>query len=196
MLGTMGATLPPTSAKEIAAGLTDEIRIALKEAKQNNAALSEDKLPKIEEALGEIRRTIAAQIVSSRNDRRRPDGTALDQTIMGLPSLARELAYRIRYRHLTRDQYEKLHTDDHLGGAVRAMRNSGILLPLRDHGKEGNVVYWFPPGTADRIRNGLLLSRPQSLEIRNIISKHLELIGYPSVDFEEPPQSDSAKDSH
>src|SRR5579872_612279 len=43
MLGTMGATPPPTSAKEIAAGLTDEIRIALKEAKQNNAALSEDK---------------------------------------------------------------------------------------------------------------------------------------------------------
>jgi len=181
MLGmTAGAaplTTTPSSAKEIAEGLTKEIRAALQDANNSGA----DQLPKIESSLREIRNTIAAQMSTGVTSAQRNGHISIDQRIGRLPDVARELAYRIKPLHLTRTQYKALRDDKHVGSSVQRLRKAGILVPLSGHredGSETSPVIWFPPDASDDIRAALILSRPESAETREIVDAHLKAIKY------------------
>jgi hypothetical protein len=183
MLGSVAGNGSPvlaaTSAKEIAAGLTNEMRAAVKEEmKRSGEALPPDQSPRIEAVLKEIGRTIAAQMgVTTYGGARSPQLT-WDQRIAALPDLAREVAYQIRNHHLTREQYERLRESSHIGNAVVRLRRVGLLVPLSDHGNQDSVVYWFPPDKVDDIKSALLLSRPRDSESREAVAVDLARVGY------------------
>ena len=139
------------SAKEIAAGLTNEIRATLAETEHDHETGAPNQIARIEERLGEIQSTITAMMSNSADPARLRDGYSWDTRIAKLPDLAREFAYQIRMLHLTREQYEKLRTDTHVGSALVRLRKAGILVPLSDHGNSKSVVYWFPSRKSDEI---------------------------------------------
>jgi hypothetical protein len=182
MLGMTSGVAPfpmtASSAKEIAEGLTSEIRTAIEEARGSG---SED-LPKINSALREIRNTIAAQMgtITDYGPRKLP--MSLDQRVSRLPDIAIELAYRISRYHLTRKQYETLKSDAFMGEYISRLRRMGILVPLRGHsegsGEVRETVYWFPPDAADDIKAALTLSRHTTPEIRELVNSHLIDINY------------------
>jgi hypothetical protein len=196
MLGSVGGEGSSTTAeskgtaREIAAGLTNEIREALNDARKSGDLGATDRLPRVEEALRELRRTIAAQM--SGPSAGRSGRFNLDPRIARLPSLARELAYQIRYHHLTRDQYEQLRKDELVGPAVRQLRRAGLLVPLANHGDEETRVYWFPPGRRDEIISAVLLTGRRDPNSQDIIGGHLKAIGY-VPDHEEAAAMDAAK---
>jgi hypothetical protein len=94
-----------------------------------------------------------------------------------LPPLARELAYKIRNRHLTRDQYRELRKGP-VGDALMRLRARGILTPLSSVEDQSDPVYWFPPEKSDRLVSAAILSRPMQKEAEEVVRNELARVGY------------------
>jgi len=163
-------------AKEVAAGLMDEIRSAVAELKPQEDEETPQRIKALDEALKDVKRTLAAQLssedsVPSRHVR------PLEQRLAIMPALARELAYEIRNRHLTHDQYQKLRSGP-LRSAVVALRSRGILTPLSSKEEAPQPVYWFPPERSEGLVSASVLSRPGVREIEELVRTELARVGY------------------
>lgn len=167
------------SSKEIAAGLIDEIRSAIEELKPQQDEDTPKRIQALDEALKDVKRTLSAQL-SSDTSIQSGRIRSLERRLIALPPLARELAYKIRHMHLTRDQYQALRRGP-LSFALTGLRTRGILAPLKSHGngeESSQLVYWFPPGKSEGLISAAVLSRPGDKEAEEVVNKELARVRY------------------
>jgi hypothetical protein len=168
---------PQIDVKEIAAGLTSEIRSAVEDLRANSAQGNPENTrawKELEETMRNVQSALAAQMSAMSSDRRKPSD--LDQQFAALPAEARELAYRIRRRHLSTAEYKKLRSGP-LGDALSALRGAGILIPVLGNTDDGRKerAYWL---ASPDLLPTVVLSRPDDPQLHKAIVTELGKAGY------------------
>jgi hypothetical protein len=180
MYRTEGAAAQVSNAKEIASGLTAELKTEIEEkATPGQEATSSETARRIEKAIEVFEKALEVQIASTRDQRSGHRTYPLYRVLKRLSPAALALLSGIRNRHLTRAQYRFL-LDSGLGTSVRELRKAGVLVPLEGvdpFGKKG-PVYWFPSGSAAQVRQALLALGPPDSESRNAVDGALKAAGY------------------
>jgi len=164
-------------AKAIAAGLTDEIRSAIERVKEDTDEGKPENSKawkRFEDTLKEVQTSLAAQMSSMSANARR--SASLDERFLGLPADAKELAYQIRNRHLSRQEYKKLKSGS-LGDALSALKGAGILIPVSAQKETGEEeqAYWF---ASRELLPTIVLSRPTDGEVQRSVIAELKRAGY------------------
>ncbi len=180
MLGGLGTPQEPAkerlALKEIASGMADEVRVELGLADQTNKApASPELIQRFESALQNLEESIQGQLASGRRSLRPGTTFAIYRTLKQLTPEARELASAIRGFHLTRQQYKAL-ADGPLAAALRELRQSGLLVPLRD--PDQTLVYWFPSDRSELVKLALVTLDPSSADVGKHVESELQRVGY------------------
>jgi hypothetical protein len=185
MLGTFKTPETITSksgaavAKEVASGLTAELKSEIEEETDPNEKVSPAELKeRYEKVMGLWEKALENQILSTRSRGRSQEVFAQYKTLSKLSDVAQEMVSQIRRYHLSRRQYKAL-TSSNLGPAMKELRDAGLLMPLQGNDQnEPALVYWFPPSTSASIRQALLALPPKSSEIKNAVKEALHAVGY------------------
>jgi len=178
MLGNF-ASLPvqsPDMARQVATGITTELRSELEKDATGQRLSSPEIAARIEQALGQLEKTIENQLQVRRPREVSDDVLGWYDTLSRLSDFARELAVQISRHHLAKNEYERIRQMP-LGPALDELREKGILVPLS--GPEKELVYWFPPGESHRaIRPALRMLQRSSSDVRERVSEVLDAAGY------------------
>jgi hypothetical protein len=173
----------------LASGLTAELKTEIAEEASPNDHVSVSALTeRLEKAIGTWEKALEQQIAASRRTDRSRDVYGRYRTLSKLSPEAREIVLQIQGHHLTRPQYRALLASK-LDGAMKELRDAGLLVPLAGHEGEKEVpVYWFPPGSSANIRQGLMAASRNDPEARELVRKALKNVGYAYL----PPEDDRA----
>ena len=172
----------PDVPDQISSGLASEVRSELMEgASEGDTA---QKIERIERALQELQETVSAQL------RRRPVGRqpeslldSLVQAVRDLPMEAKALlSILVRGKHMDRKQYRAAQQNQVLKFPIRALRGSGLLVPLEGLSDDGEPVpvYHLAPGIARRVRIATRLTSDVPKDLLESVSAALKTIGYDS----------------
>lgn len=196
------------SIKELAAGLADELRLGLGTPGYDTSIAEPDRRevklsgveggPSEEEAdsdenLGDRIDTLEKRLQEQmRYMELLVGGTpavlgALDSMSFVAQELARHLGL-IEQRHLSNDEYWRLHEIPMIRDAIHELRGRGILAPLRGARKNGKFqrVYWFVPDLVEPVREALELLAPVPDRVAKRVHEALADVGY----TEKPSASD------
>ena len=198
MLGNIyrseGVAAQVSNAKEIASGLTAELKTEIEEkARTGQQATPLEITQRLEKAIESWEKALETQIAPARNPRRDRETYSMYRFLRKLSPMALELLSQIKNYHLTRAQYRSL-LDSDLAQTIRELRRAGLLVPLEGTEELGRKapVYWFPSGSSPRIRQALMAIGPTDAETRNIVDTALKTAGYDKADWasEGNPESD------
>jgi hypothetical protein len=194
--GTAAQASNASNAKEIASGLTAELKTEIEEkAKPDQGTTPSEIEQRVEKIIETWEKALEAQIASGRTSRRDRGTYAMYRFLKTLSPKARELLSRIRDYHLTRAQYRFL-TESSLAPMVRELRRAGLLVPLEGNDRSGRkvAVYWFPSGLVPRIRQALMALGPAGPETRNEVDSALKAAGYDKPDPARGSDSESRQE--
>jgi len=165
--------------KEVASGLTAELRTELEEESEPDGNTSAAGLrERYEKMLTLLEKSLESQFASSRIRGRSKGVYSLYKSLSKLSPTAQELLNQIKSYHLTRRQYKSLNSSS-VGFAIGELREAGLLVPLRGYdGAKEIPVYWYPPSTADNLRKAMLAVRPRDSQTIEIVKNTLRDAGY------------------
>lgn len=178
--GTMarGALGTSSAAHEIASGLASEVRSEIAVTGQGGDTVA-NLSKRIESALQKLQTSIEGQLkVQSRPNRPAAVFSKLEM-LESLSPLAQELTRGLLSGgHLSQAQYNSLETGP-LKKTISELREAGLLVPLKGHDDDqGNLVYWFSPGTSKNIRSALQLLPTVPASMKDVIKSELDKIDY------------------
>jgi hypothetical protein len=181
MLGDMGgsetAQTDTNAPEQISGGIANEIRSELAEEIPEAPG---QKIERIEQALQDLQRTVAAQLRARSNSSRSNSFDFLLKRISALSVEARALLSSVASgAHLDRNQYRTAAKSTVLRGPLRELRAAGLIVPLEglDENQEGVPVYWLP-GTPKMTRLALSMLPEPPVETGKTIHQALREIGY------------------
>jgi hypothetical protein len=184
MLGNMyraeATATQASNAKEIASGLTAELKTEIAEkAKPGQETVSSETAQRLEKIIETWEKALEMQIASAPRSGRRRETYSMYQLLKTLSPQGLELLSRISNFHLTRSQYQALENSA-LAPAVRELRAAGLLVPLEGTEVSGKKVpvYWFPSESVPHIRQALMATRPPNSETRAVVDDALRAAGY------------------
>ncbi len=187
MLGSMyrseGTQAQEKSAvREIASGLTAELKTELEEEAQPSTGSEQRELAeRLEKALDTWESALEAQIASVPRPRVQRETFSIYRLLRKLSPQALELVARIRDYHLSRPEYRTL-VKSGLGPVLDELRRAGLVVPLKS--KAGALVYWYPSTVAPRVREALKAVNRSEPAVQKEIGDALAGAGYPGSDPE------------
>lgn len=186
MLGSVDrnstSTLNDNSAKEVAAGITAELRSELLELTPDKPEGNGDyrkKVLQLEKYIKDLEASLVAQLKTANADVR--PSVKLDEvfdTLRQLTDPAFALLQAIQLRHLTQNQYRGL-SQGELSEAIMELRRNGLLVPVvhdTSHGPE--PCYYMPPGTARLVNAAMQVLPNPKVPLANRIDSELARVGY------------------
>jgi hypothetical protein len=173
--------LDSDTSEEISSGIASEVRSELMEGAQGEG--SGPKIERLEQALQELQETVAAQLRNRSISQRRSESLldSLAETVGDLPVEAKALLFiLIRGMHLDRKQYRTAQQNSVLKIPVRALRRSGLLVPLEGFGDgdEREPVYHLAPKLVRRLKIAAQLAGEVPRDVLESVSAALKAIGY------------------
>jgi hypothetical protein len=172
------------SQQAISKGLAAEVRSELPDHDARSSPADPNEIERIERALEELQETVVAQLRHKSLSRGVNSIDLVLERITRLPIEARALLDILASgRHLDRKQYRAAMHDPLLRDALRALRKTGLLVPLEgmDPNGEPVPVYHLPPGLVGLVRIASKLAGEIADEIRSKVRATLGEIGYPST---------------
>jgi hypothetical protein len=178
------STSSDNSAKEIAAGITAELRSELQSlgaGKGETADDSKHRVDQLEKYIKDLEASLVSQLRTAHSDIR-PSAKfdEISDTIRQLTEPAYAILAAIRNRHLTQSQYRNL-SQGVFATAVLELRRSGLLVPVvhkTSHGPE--PCYYMPPGSAQLASAAIQVLPEPNASLSQAISEELIRVGYPS----------------
>lgn len=175
--------------RAIAAGVAAEMRAELEplaSASQNQAEAVE----RLDRAVGRIQGAVAAQLAEGRSDEGSSSVAAMERRLSRLGPREIELLKAVAETrsHLSRKQYEALVEDSRMREAMRRLRLSRFLMPLKSEDPdEENPVYYLAPGSTPRL-TALLSMYQKHGPAHDYVRQHLARVGYLDAPSTDSPQ--------
>jgi hypothetical protein len=177
---TENAAARSSNAREIASGLTTELKSEIEEeAGPRQGVSAEEVAQRLENTIDSWGKALAAQIAGSRARAGGQSIFSLYRVLRRLSPEAREVLFQMRDHHLTRAQYKSL-LQSALRPSMAELRNAGLIVPLTgvdDSGKKV-AVYWYPPESSETLRRAIAAFSRSSPEVRRQVEHELVGAGY------------------
>jgi len=178
-LGPVAAgTDSQAAASQVAAGITEEMRRALKSRPQ--LLPGSRKLGARLDAYRQLQETVQAVVAQQAEGGPARPAASVFGRMADLSPLALALIRAIARRHLTREQYEALRANPVSRAPLRELRRLGLILPLSGHDKSARriPVYWFHPRDSERIPAAAAVLADPDPEATAAIHRVLADVGY------------------
>jgi hypothetical protein len=180
-----GTALEPPEPKgqsdrtDLAAGIATEMSERLSHS--NGTAADPGRERQLAEVVAQLKQSLTAPAVDISDPSDRPSQIVdkLISILEPLSPISRELARTILFTgHVTRNQYDRMLSDEVLGDAMKDLRRTGLLVPLTS-AKGGRLVYHMPPRIVLplRVAFNLLHESPDALT-HQLVHGALATVGY------------------